>query len=377
MKTYCKDADITDRNLVSIAVRDCLRGKLNRVDTVSMLARHTSHSREEVKEAIKSGGMDAVSHLIERVIDDCVYRLKARKLDLRPLRYSVKTDPSSQKVREIGVQDIRQQLFDYVAVYSLLPILKRIGEFQCAAISGRGQRYGIKAMRKWVANRNNRYCLKADIRKCYPTTDREKLMAWLRRYVKNEPLLWLVRELIYTSKQGLMIGSYLSQHLANLYLSQLYHFLAEEQFKVRRDKRINMVHHVLFYMDDFVILGSSASDLHKVFRALRARAAELGYEIKPDWRVFEITEKTFVDVMGARIYRDHITLRRRVFLRAKRCFVKVKKIIETHKRLSLPLARKVISYWGSFLHTDAFKIIARLKIRRSVSVSKRVVSYAH
>ena len=63
-------------------------------------------------------------------------------------------------------------------------------------------------------------------------------MGFLRKYVANEPLLWLIETLIRTFKQGLSIGSYLSQFLCNLYLSQVYHYMAESNdvFKIRKHR---------------------------------------------------------------------------------------------------------------------------------------------
>lgn len=63
-----------------------------------------------------------------------------------------------------------------------------------------------------MRNKNIRYAGQCDISKCYPSIDRYKLMEFLRKYIKNEPLLELIEMLIMTFDTGLSIGSYLSQY---------------------------------------------------------------------------------------------------------------------------------------------------------------------
>lgn len=96
-------------------------------------------------------------------------------IHFQPIWYKEKIDASSQKVRRIGIQNIKQQIYDYIAVEAMKDFLKRIGEYQCAALKGRGQSYGIKAIKRWMRNKNIRYAGQCDISKCYPSIDRNKL----------------------------------------------------------------------------------------------------------------------------------------------------------------------------------------------------------
>ena len=94
----------------------------------------------------------------------------------------------------------------------------------------------IKAIKKWLRNKNIRYAGQCDIKKCYPSIDREKVMEFLRKYIKNEPLLNLIALLIGTFETGLSIGSYLSQYLCNVFLSQIYHEIAERMYRIRKKR---------------------------------------------------------------------------------------------------------------------------------------------
>lgn len=367
-----------------MAVYKCLEKKYTRPDTLRLLSQHSGKSCAELKRRIKADGKESVAPLVERVIDTMVSEINAKRLVLKPIWYKQKVDQSSHKLRNIGIQDVKQQLYDYVAVIALEPILCRIGEYQCAALPGRGQSYGINIVKRWMRNNSIKYAAKADVRKCYESIDRGKLMAFLRSRIKNGPLLWLIETLISTFASGLSIGSYLSQFLCNLYLSQIYHYVSEDLCRVRKHKngtaeRINLVDHVIFYMDDILILGTNAKDLHKAMQLIIKKSTEMGLDIKPDWRVFKTTgdgkdDGQFIDMMGVRIYRKHTTIRARIFLRIRRAFKKLLRAIKCHMRIPAWLARRCIAYWGIIQSTDSHNLIAKYKIKQTIKICKKVVS---
>ena len=174
MKRYCKNIDITDRDLISRTVYCCIDDKYTRRDTLHMLEEYSGVKSHIIKDIIKEYGKYAVYPLIETVIDGIRQELVTRKIVLKPIWYSEKIDSSSFKIRRIGIQDIKQQIYDYIAVEGLTPIFCRIGEYQCAAIKGRGQIKGVNIIKRWMRNKNIRYAGKADIKKCYESIENVK-----------------------------------------------------------------------------------------------------------------------------------------------------------------------------------------------------------
>ena len=148
--------------------------------------------------------------------------LSNRELVISPIWYTDKIDASSGKMRRIGIQDIKQQFYDYIAVNAMQDFLRRIGEFQCASIPGRGPIWGMKHLYNWVRGQEGLYVAQLDVRKCFPSIPHDKLFSMLDRYVANDDLIWLIKTLVSTFEHGLSIGSYLSQYLCNLYMSFLY-----------------------------------------------------------------------------------------------------------------------------------------------------------
>lgn len=161
-------------------------------------------------------------------------------------------DGNSGKLREIGVESIKQQIYNYVAVNALKELFERkIGKYQCASVPGRGHVYGKNAIERWIRKNpdKTRAGAKADVRHCYPSINTRKLMRFLRKQVKNDDLLYLVETLIASYKQGLSIGSYLSQWLCNYYLSFAYHYAQQKLFKVQKrrgqEKRTRLFYKII------------------------------------------------------------------------------------------------------------------------------------
>ena len=389
MKTYCKNVDIIDRDLISVATYSCLDGKYTRNDTLRLLSQYSNMdiNPKDIKKMIKENGKNTVYPFVENIIDALRNELIERKLVLKPILYKEKVDGSCLKVRTIGIQDVKQQIYDYIAIEGLKPMFKRIGEYQYASIKGRGPIKGAQRIQKWLRNKNIRYAGKADIKKCYENISRENMMKFLRKYVKNDLLLWLINELLITFGHGLSIGSYLSQFLCNLYMSQLYHEISENMFRIRKHKngineRVNLVDHVIFFMDDILILGTNSKDLHKAMKLIIKYANEkMGLDIKPNWTVFKTRLEDrkndsgqFIDMMGFRMYRWHTTIRRRVFKRMRRAYRKALKAIKIHKPISLKIARKCVSYYGRIKYTNSFKFRKLYKIYDVMKYCKEAIS---
>ena len=234
MKRLCKDVDITDRGLISKAVYENKKKKYKRNDVVKYLSQVSGIKQEYIRCIYYRYGKKAMHPFTEIVISKIQNEIRSGNISFPEIWYREKVDGSSGKIRRIGIQNIKQQLYDYIAVEGLKPALKRIGEYQYASIEGRGTVKGKEVISHWIRNRNMRYFVKLDVRKCFESIDQNKMMEYLRRLVKNEPLLDLIELLLRSFERGLSIGSYLSQYLCNLYMSILYHEIKERMYRTRR-----------------------------------------------------------------------------------------------------------------------------------------------
>lgn len=370
MKRLCKDVDITDRGLISKAVYACLSKKYKRNDVVKYLSQVSGIKQEYIRCIYYRYGKKAMYPFTEIVISKIQNEIKSGNISFPEIWYREKVDGSSGKIRRIGIQNIKQQIYDYIAVEGLKPVLRRIGEYQYASIEGRGTTKGKEVISHWIRNRDMRYFVKLDVRKCFESIDHDKLMGYLRERVKNEPLLNLVDLLIGSFEHGLSIGSYLSQYLCNLYMSILYHEIKEHMYRVRRgkrgEKRVNLVRHCLIYMDDILMIGSRKIDLEKAVKLTVQKASEMGLQIKDNYQVRQI-EGNNIDMLGYKIYRTHTEIRGRTFLRVRRSFRRAR------KRLTEGVARKCLSYYGYLKHTNSRRFQRKWKVRRTIKKCKGVI----
>ena len=370
MKRLCKDIDITDIGLISRAVYKCLERKYKRNDTIKYFSQVSGVSEDALKNILEDYGKEALYPVVDKICDILRDEIISGDISFPPIWYREKVDGSSGKVRRIGIQNVKQQLYDYIAVEGIQPLLKRIGEYQCASIKGRGTLNGKKAIERWVRNKSNRYFTKLDVQKCFESIDRKKLLTFLQRHIKNDQLIDLIRILIGSFERGLSIGSYLSQYLCNLYMSVLYHYIMEELYRIRKSRektvRIRLVNRCLIYMDDILIIGSRRRDLEKAIRLIIQKADELGLIIKPNYQVSKI-DGNCIDMIGYKIYRTHTEIRGRIFIRIRRAFRKAK------SGITIRIAKKCLSYYGYLKHTNSRRIVRKWKVKKILRKCKEVI----
>lgn len=384
IKKYCKTIDITDRTLISKATYKCLSNKYKRNDTLNLFSDISGLSKNQIYYIYKHYGKKTLFPIVEVLIDIIQTELLKKDIHFIPIWYKDKVDPSSGKIRHIGIQNVKQQIYDYIAIEGLKPFFCRIGVHQYASIKGRGQIAGARQISRWMRNKSLKYYAKLDIKKCYPSIPQDKLMQFLSKHIKNNMLLWLIQKLIETFDEGgLSIGSYLSQFLCNLYLSQLYHNIGHYH-KIRKHKNgtienVRLVSHRLFYMDDILFLGTSLKNIQQAIKYIIKDAAEIGLKIKETWFTRKISwkdrkhETDFIDMMGIRIYRTHLTIRKRVFKRIRRVCIRLYRFWKLHQKIPIHLARKAISYYGLIKNTNSYKIKKKYHVNKIIQLSKGVI----
>ena len=144
MKKLCKNVDITDRGLISRAVYACLNGKYKRNDVTKYMSQVSEIDQKEILDIYRKNGKKALYWIVEKIINELRQEILTENISFPEIWYREKIDGSSGKIRRIGIQNIKQQLYDYIAVEGLKPLLKRIGEYQYASIEGRGTTKGKK-----------------------------------------------------------------------------------------------------------------------------------------------------------------------------------------------------------------------------------------
>lgn len=387
MKRYLKDYTLTVGD-IEAAIYDCLKHKWRRKDVSYFLAEYMmkeGDNKHKVAEYCrKIAYHKQTRYLLYDTISRaavCLYEeIENRAIDLKPIDYQMRYDVSSEKMREIGIASIKQQVYDYVVVNACKKMFAaKIGYYQVASIKGKGQIFGKRAIERWIRKdpQGTRYYYKCDIKKYYPNVNKRILKRKLRRDIKDDDILYIVYTLLDTYKNGLCIGSYLSQYLANYYLSYAYHYITEFSYHIRVKKngeriRINHAKRVLFYMDDIIMFSNNLKLLKKAVSDFKHYVEEkLGLTIKPNDGIYR-TKDHNIDMMGFVISVKNTIIRKRIYRKIFRLFYRLRRRTE---KLSLHISRRIISYNGWIKYSDLYNFIKKFNVLKIVEKAKKVIKY--
>jgi retron-type reverse transcriptase len=314
---------ISFKNLLA-AWREFLRGKRKRKDVAEFSLNLTSN-------IIK----------LHRELADKAYRhgpYKAFRIN----------DP---KPRDIHKATVRDRLLHH-AIYRIL-YLRLDPKFIFDSYSCRYDKGIHRAINRFRAyarkvsknHTQTAWVLKCDIRKFFASIDHEILINILKLSVKNEHVIWLLREVVgsfHTEGKpavGLPLGNLTSQLLANVYMNEFDHFL----------KRELKVAYCIRYADDFVILHEDKKYLENILPKISAfLEASLKLSLHPD-KVFIKTLTSGVDFLGWAHFAQHRVLRtstkRRMF----------KKLAATDN------PKSKTSYLGLLSHGNTYRLQQRIR----------------
>lgn len=302
---------------------------------------------------------------IYALAEEIVHEIETFDLKLRPIRYHNEIERNG-KMRRIGVESVKQQVLNYVVNLLLNDFYNdRIGFYQIASIEGKGPIFGAKNVQRWIKDNNLAY-VHADVKKCYESISKRVVMRIVKKYIKNQYVVYTISCLMDSYEKGLGIGSAFSLKMAQVVLSFVYH-MVEDFHKFRRRRRIKTITHQIWYADDFYLFSHSKVYLIQAMKKIENYMYyELGLLIKP-WKVCW-SDNEPVDIAGLVVFSDHITIRSKTFLRIRRIY---KAYDETP---NIDLARSVCSYWGILKHSSSNKTIKKNEFDRIFRNARSFVS---
>ena len=241
-------------------------------------------------------------------------------------------DVSSRKWRDIKVVPFYPDgCVHWLCVRAMQPVLMRgMHHWSCASIPGRGGARAMRQITRMVQRRpkDSRYCAQMDVRKFYDSIPPDGIRRALKRKIKDKRFVNLVMRII---ADGLAIGYYICQWLANYYLETLDRVLCSCKGVVCEVR----------YMDNVTIFGRSKRALQKVVKAAEQHLQTLGLTLKNDWQVYPIRKRK-VDAVGYKFGRNAVVLRKRSLLRTLRQLRRAAK----RERVSAKMAQALLSRLG-------------------------------
>jgi len=266
------------------------------------------------------------------------------------------------KPRMISAAPYRDRVVHHALCNVIAPLLEAaMIDDSYANRVGKGTHKAI--LRYQEFSRKNKYVLKCDVRKYFPSIDHDILKQHLRRKILCADTRWLIELILDNSnpqeehlvyfpnddlftpherRRGLPIGNLTSQLFGNYYLNALDHFIKE---KLRCKYYIR-------YVDDFVIFSNKKPFLHQVKKEIDGFLAQYRLILHPDKsKVFPV--EVGVEFLGHRIFPHFRLLKKENVLRFKRRFQKMLQAYR-NRTLDITKANQRIGCWvahASFSNT--------------------------
>lgn len=221
-----------------------------------------------------------------------------------------------------------------------------------ASIKGRGTEMARRRTRRWIDlhKDNDIVFAKLDFTKFYHHIDQAKCYLSLCRMYHNDGIRWLLREAVTAIDEGLGIGLFPIQPIANFYLSCMFRQMEQEY---------GASIHILVYCDDIVILGFDTKTVWKTVSSIRHYAEEvLCQPLHANVNVEHITNDVGLSFVGYVFFKDFTLIRKKMKKRMKRKLRNINRKIEEaddQKAKNKAEIRKyeiLSSYKGWLMHSD-------------------------
>jgi len=243
----------------------------------------------------------------------------------KPLETFIIRDP---KTRKISKSDFRDRIIHHALCNIIEPIFEKT--FIYDSYANRKGKGTLKALQRFdqfkrkISKNNTRSCyaLKADVRKYFDNMHHETLIETIQKNIKDRRILRLIRIILSNHKTkkagcGMPLGNLTSQFFANVYLSELDHF-------VKRKLRIS---HYIRYVDDFVILDNNKGILLKYKEKINEFLNIIKLELHPDKSKIRLLNKG-ITFLGFRIFNCHKLLKKNNIANMKRRVLNFKALFD-------------------------------------------------
>lgn len=253
---------------------------------------------------------------------------------------------SDPKPRSIHKASVRDRLLHHAVYRILYPHFDKKfvdDSYSCRLNKGTHKamnRFQDVAYRVSQAHTKTIWVLKCDIRKFFASIDQEILIEILKKHIKDEDTIWLLKRVIDSFNsgiegKGLPLGNLTSQLLVNIYMNEFDQYIKQEL----------RVKYYIRYADDFVLIHQNKQQLINNIQYIeRYLNNVLKLELHPN-KVFIKTYSSGIDFLGWVHFLTHRVLRTSTKRRMLKKLMSARTTKETMQ-----------SYLGLLKHGNTYKL---------------------
>lgn len=328
----------------------------NMCTSFDYLVSHLEHPRQREQYKPKRSAM---IESLRREISAGTFRIL--RSDVRDLHvtegYKERDVQAPTVVKRVGIHAIMV----VIEKYTYPTLIKNTA----ASIEGRGMHWLHHVVEDDLVNapEQTQYYYKSDISHYYDSIDQWQMKRVIRQYVSDPVLLPILDCFIELMPEGLSKGLRSSQCFANLYLSEVDHYMIRhvQRYEIGGETRYLYYR----YCDDTVMLAGDKRELWRLRDLHVAALSHLGLTVKNNEAVRPVTEG--LDFLGYVHYGTHTLLRKRIKQTAARKLAKVK----SRKRRQQIIG----SFKGMACHADCKHLYHILTGKKMKKFSEMGVSY--
>ena len=204
-----------------------------------------------------------------------------------------------------------------------------------------------KALNKW----GEYYILKMDVAKYFDSIDKNILFKILNKKIKDEKLLWLIKEILFSQKRekGLEIGNYTSQMFGNIYLNE-------------QDQFIKHKLHIKYYaryLDDSVLIVKTKQEAKYALEEITKFLDEnLNLKLNKKTQIFK--GKQGVNFCGYKINEYRMKLRDKGKRKLKKKIKKLTNKVYLSNMTSKEARKYLAGHLGYIKHANVRNLLDKL-----------------
>ncbi len=266
------------------------------------------------------------------------------------------------KERIISAPCFRDVVVQHAIINIIEPIFDKSfinNSFACR--KGKGTFKGFLDIKRLIQSKKPpKYYLKQDVKKYFPSIDKDVLKKIIYKKIKDKKLLSIIYQIIdsysfssLNNKKGIPIGNLTSQLFANIYLNQLDQFV----------KHTLKIKHYYRYVDDFLIFSDSKRDLKVFRRKIKLFLKKDLFLAVPKNKSYTNLTSKGVDFLGYKVFSSFVRLRKSNIKRFIKRQIKNNYLLKQNKMPLLNFRSSLFSFLGYAKHANCYKLLNILNIK--------------